>query len=458
MKSLPVFLLVALAACGADTPPLEVPQPVLDGLSTQTAAELTAARTDLLGRPDDAQLAGRYGMLLQAYRQDEAALTLYEYASSLDPESYRWAYYHAYMLESLGQPDAAIIAYRNASQIDSSYAPGQLRLAKLLLEHGQQTEARATFDAILDTQPGFSPAAIGLAQVMLSVGEDSGALTAFKKVLARDASNAKAHYGLAQIYRSRGEADTAAEHLRLFEQYRGVQPLSPDRLLSEIGVLNQSDRPSMQRARNSLSRGDVRGAINQFEEAIRRNPDNAGARVSLVGLYSAVNDFENAEKHYNDAMLLVPANVKLHFSYGFSQQRRGLHASAIEAFNDALTLNPDDADSLAYLGVSQLALGDRDAARASLRKAVAANPQQREGNARLGQMLLENGDAENAARYLTNATRRDDRYSITYLILVAEAWQKLDNVDEAGKARRRALGLAQKFGDDRAAELAETDQ
>lgn len=455
MKNLLSLVLLTLVACSGDIPPADVPQPVLEGLTADTAKELTSARDAVLLHPDDATRAGHYGMLLHAYRQEKIAAVMYERASQLAPEEYRWSYYHAYLLESLGDPDAAVTAYGEALRINLNYSPGHLRMANLLLSQGRESEARDQYLAILKTNPGFTPAAVGLGQAFIAMNNETAAQKVFDQVLLQDSTNAKAHYGLAQIQRSLGDTVAATEHLRLFEQFRSVQRLSPDRLLSEIGELNKSDRPSMQRARNSLSRGDVQGAIAHFEQAIERNPDNTGARVSLVGLYSAVNDFASAEKRYNEALPLVPDNAKLHFNFGFSQQRRGLHSAAIQIFGRALSLNPDDADSLAYLGVSQLTTGERDAALASFQRAVTLNPQQREGNARLGQVLLENGDAKNAVQYLTTATRRDDQYSITYLILLADALNKLNKAVEADKARQRALGLARRFNDARAETLAD---
>lgn len=458
MKNISMLILVGLVGCASDTPPLEIPSPVFDGLTTEAVSALTAARDAVAADPDDAGRAGHYGMLLQAYRQVDAAGKMYAHATALAPDEFRWAYYHAYVLETQGDPEAALAAYESAMRVNPNYAPGHLRRAQLLLVQGQQAQAREAFVTLLKQKPEFTEAAVGLGQTLMAIEDNDKAQMVFERVLVMDSNNAKAHYGLAQIKRTLGDTEAAAEHLRLFEQYRAVTRLSPDRLLSEIGELNRSDRPSMQRARNAVSRGDVQGAIGHFEEAIRRNPGNAGARVSLVGLYAAADDFVSAEKHYKGALELAPDNFKLHFSFGFSQQRRGLHAEAIEMFNRALSLNPDDADSHAYLGVSQLALGERDAALASLQKAVALNPQQREGNARLGQVLLENGDAEDAIQYLANATRRDDRYSITYLILLAEAWRQMENPDEAGKARQRALGLARRFNDERADALAEPDE
>ena len=447
-----------VVACSTAEPELPaIPEPVLDGLSAAVTRQLTGARDAALASPADPLRAGRYGMLLQAYQQDEAASDMYLRATTLAPGEFRWAYYRAYMLESLGEPEASIAAYRAALAINPGYPPAALRLANGLLSQGEHESARQSFASILEQNPESTPARVGLGQTLLASGDDSGAREVFEQVLARQESNAIAHYGLAQIMRTLGDTEAAAEHLRLFEQYRTMQPLSRDLLLSEIGGLNQSDQPSMQRARHSLSRGDVAGAIEHYEEAIRRNPGNTGARVTLVGLYSAINDFANAEKHYNGALPLVPEDVKLHFNYAFSQQRRGKHNAAIEIFGRALALNPDDADSLAYLGVSQLAIGERDAAVESLQRAVATNPQQREGNARLGHVLLENGDADQAVPYLEKATRRDDRYSITYLIVLADAWKQLGDAEAAAKARRRALGLARQFGDERADALADAE-
>jgi len=457
MKTLYPLVLLVLVACTGDAPLPSVPSPVLDGLPVEVAATLTAAHNAALEHPDNAGDAGRYGMLLQAYQQDGAAGQMYSRASALAPQDHRWNYYLAFMLESAGDSDAAIAAYQNAVRIDSSYMPGQLRLADLLLKLGREKEAGDIFMAILKSDPTFIPAGVGLGQALLAVGDEAAAGRVFERVLTTDTTNATAHYGMAQIQRSLGDADDAAEHLRLFEQYSKVTRLSPDRLLSEIGELNQSDRPSMQRARNSVSRGDAQGAIGHFEEAIRRNPANSSARVSLVGLYAAVGDYDNAEKYYNEALSLVPDNGKLHFSYAFSQQRRGNHEAAVEIFGRALALNPDDADAHAYLGVSQLALDDLDAALLSLGKAVAINPQQREGNARLGQLYLANGHAQDAIPLLEKATRRDDRYSITYLILLADAWQQSDNPDAAIEVRQRALALARQFGDERADALAQSD-
>lgn len=457
MKKLILSIALLIASCSSKTAMPDIPSPVLDDFSTEVAATVTAAHEAALEKPNDAQLVGRYGMLLQAYQQLDAAGELYLRATTLAPKEHRWNYYRAFVLESSGNADAALEAYRNAALLKPNYSAGQLRLANLLLQQGREEEAVNTFKVILENDPAFLPAGVGLGQALLSMGNETGARNVFEQVLKFDATNATAHYSLAKITRSSGDDQAAAEHLRLFEQYSKVQPLSRDLLLSEIGVLNQSDRPSMQRARNSLSRGDLKGAIGHFEEAIRRNPENIGARVSLVGMYAAANDFERAEEQYNKAVELAPSNGKLHFSYAFSQQRRGEHATAVEIFAHALTINPDDANAHAYLGVSQLALNEPEAALASLQKAVALDPQQREANARLGHLYLENGRAEDAIPHLNSATRRDDRYSITYLIHLADAMQQQGDPRQAAVARERALVLSHKFGDERGESLTEAN-
>lgn len=141
-----------------------------------------------------------------------------------------WAQIHlAEELRRAGQPFAASDAARRAIRIDPSLGRAHFELASALTATGETTAAISAYEEALRLTPGFAPAHLGLAALLQARGDAAGAI---------------AHY------RAASDAAPVASRLR-------------------IGLL-------------LAAQGDVSGAREALEEAVRRGPDDPDATRALA--------------------------------------------------------------------------------------------------------------------------------------------------------------------------------
>jgi cell division protease FtsH len=86
-------------------------------------------------------------------------------------------------------------------------------------------------------------------------------------------------------------------------------------------------------------------------------------------------ELDGAIEKFEAAIRLDPANSKAHFGRGRARMARGEHASAIEDFDEALRLTPDNAAALGLRAVARHARGDYDGAIADFDRVIPLAPQ-----------------------------------------------------------------------------------
>src|SRR3989442_83920 len=87
-------------------------------------------------KPNDAEAAGRLGVILQCYGKYEPAELCYRRARALAPRVMRWTYYLGNLEGWLGKNQEGIEYLREALETDGSYTPARVRLGQMLLEIG----------------------------------------------------------------------------------------------------------------------------------------------------------------------------------------------------------------------------------------------------------------------------------------------------------------------------------
>ena len=120
--------------------------------------------------------------------------------------------------------------------------------------------------------------------------------------------------------------------------------------------------------------GDSKGAIADYDSAIRLKPDyaiaynNRGAARSDLGQHFA------AIIDYDTAIRLKPDYATAHNNRGFSKGKRGQHFDAIADYDIAIHLNPDYAIAYNNRGVAKSALGQHFAAITDYDTAIRLKP------------------------------------------------------------------------------------
>jgi len=121
-------------------------------------------------------------------------------------------------------------------------------------------------------------------------------------------------------------------------------------------------------------KGDLPGAIDQFEQAVRLQPDDPTANNALGGMLLASGRTDDAIAHLNTALKARPDYFDAHYNLGNALAAKGDFAGALAQFRAAVRLNPRDAGAEANLGSALAEVGNLQEARLHFERALQIDP------------------------------------------------------------------------------------
>jgi Flp pilus assembly protein TadD len=165
----------------------------------------------------------------------------------------------------------AIDQLREGLRVATDHAQGWNNLGAALTAERRHGEAVAQFQHALRLQPDYPAARYNLANALAADGRLTEAAAAFRMVLAETPGDRTAREQLQAVLIRIGDAAASAGRLaEAADSYRelaGLEPGNAD-MRNNFGIV--------------LARtGDLTGAVQQFEAALRANPEHASARRNL---------------------------------------------------------------------------------------------------------------------------------------------------------------------------------
>jgi tetratricopeptide (TPR) repeat protein len=145
-------------------------------------------------------------------------------------------------------------------------------------------------------------------------------------------------------------------------------------------------------ARSEL--GDEKGAIIDYEQAIRINPNNAYAYLNRGVARYKIGDKKGAITDYEQAIRINPNDAYAHNNRGVAYSDLGDEKGAIIDYEQAIRINPNYASAYNNRGTSRYALGDEKGAIADLEKAIHLDPNYANAYANRGLFRLGLGDKQ----------------------------------------------------------------
>ncbi|MCF8481672.1 MAG: tetratricopeptide repeat protein [Rhodospirillum sp.] len=248
-------------------------------------AERQVARA-LVEAPDAAethQVAGR--VILAAGRMEEA-LAAFDRAVTLAPGDPAIRVDRAELLRALGRTDAALEDLSVAIALTPDDPPSCHNLGRLLMDLGRYPEAHSHLERARELLPDSLDVAVDLARCLRARNYPGAALPLLREAMARapdrpdladalgGATLAAAQAGLAPV--------TGA-----VESFRAALARWPDRVESWANL-----------SAALIEARDLSGAVAAADEALSRDPEDAGARVNRSFALCLSGDYERGLKDY----------------------------------------------------------------------------------------------------------------------------------------------------------------
>lgn len=139
-------------------------------------------------------------------------------------------------------------------------------------------------------------------------------------------------------------------------------------------------------------------------------PDDIQILNNLGIVLLELRRFEEAEVHFQQALVRSPNYFQAHNNIGIINMERGRFAEAVESYRQALALNPDFAEAHNNLGNCLKELGQLEEAETSYRQALACSANFAAAHNNLANVLMERGEVVEAEKSFEQALSLDPKY------------------------------------------------
>jgi tetratricopeptide (TPR) repeat protein len=249
------------------------------------------------------------GNILRSRNRPAEALTCYEHAIALAPDSVDTLYNLGNICQDLGRPERAIAFFERALRLKPDTVDLHNNLGTALQAAGRLDEAIACYGRALVLRPDALEALDNLASALLAQGLLDAARDCYERALSLRPRRIETHIGLGVVLRDQGRLDDAVAR---YELALALAPGHPE-------------------TRNNLG-------------------------VALVDLGRT----EEAIAHYEKALAVQPDRAELHNNLGLALQRQLRCAEAIECYGRALALKPNYAEAHFNRACALLLTGNLD--------------------------------------------------------------------------------------------------
>lgn len=364
----------------APTPPVF---PVLE--DAELVQALHQASDDVRRQPRSGSAWGKLGMVCQANKLDEEALSCYRVAEQWDAREFRWPYLQAFLLHRTDD-EAALEKLRRAAALAPEQLLVRVQLGEMLLAQGSASEAAVEFAAVLAMDAGNAYGKLGLARVAARQLQWLECQTQAWPLRFLPQVSRTAHLLLAEVLHRNGQREEAQAML---EQAQRLPP-DPERadpVVNQMAGFMAGMRARLFRADRLTKMGNVDAAIQLLQEGVKVQPSQDVAWLALGKTFA------------------LRANQQID-----EGARRGDYAAAVAALQRAAASAPAKAQPQFFLG---LAYWEQAAARPDnlgqatehLQRAVALDPGHYLALLYLGKCLGQQRQFPEAVRVLRQAHR-----------------------------------------------------
>ncbi len=159
---------------------------------------------------------------------------------------------------------------------------------------------------------------------------------------------------------------------------------------------------------------DLRGAITDFDRAIRLNPVYTYAYLYRGSAHGQLGAINKSISDYNFALDLRPNSTEALLNRGISYLIAQQFKNALSDFNKVISIEPKNADAWTHRGTALLFLGDTIKSIGSYSQAILLRPSQTEAFSRRGRLYFEKKKFTEALSDLNAAIDLDPNSSVNF--------------------------------------------
>jgi tetratricopeptide (TPR) repeat protein len=155
--------------------------------------------------------------------------------------------------------------------------------------------------------------------------------------------------------------------------------------------------------------GRLDEAIQEFDTALRFNPNYTKAHVNLANALAARSKLDKAQTHFEAALRLEPGSAEFHSAYAYLLERLGRPDAAGAEYEKAVRAGPKLGRILYNYGAFLDKQGKIDEAIEQYQRALQADPKLADAHSELATALFGKGDLAHAEAHYLEATRLDPK-------------------------------------------------
>lgn len=356
------------------------------GALDEAAAHLQAAIA-----ADPGNIAPRLALVRLALARDDLATArrVVDQAATSHPANPEVATLDGLLRFREGRSQAAVGAFRAAADRDPERAQRWLNLARAQAASGDLGGAQASLRRARSLAPRAPQVLLTAAQVELELGNLDAARGFARELQAAAPASAQGFGVEAEVSAREGDARDADRlfvsayerepafetAFRSFQARREAGFPEPAALLARwLQVRPEDVQARLLVAQTLQDEGSLAPALRQYEQALRRDPDNVVALNNAAWLLGETGEPARGLDYSRRAVAIAPELAPVLDTHGWLLVQSGRVAEGLEYLQRAVQRAPRAPDLRFHLGSAQAKAGQTQAARATLGRLLNEHP------------------------------------------------------------------------------------
>jgi tetratricopeptide (TPR) repeat protein len=237
-------------------------------------------------------------------------------------------------LEAAKHDDEAISAFQQATLLRPESVVGMNSLAELYANEGHAEEAVREFQQVLRLKPYWGPAHLGLGKALEAMGKTQEAKEQFEEALKNRMNNPASYNTLGKFSFARGWYGAAVTN---FTDSLRLYPADPETQVNLGLTLAKLGRRAEAEA--------------HFAEAVRLQPKFAEAHFCIGRELGQNGDAAGAAVQFAEAVRLKPDLIEARLNLGIALSNQHLNQQALDQFDEVLRRDSKNKVALTYVKI-----------------------------------------------------------------------------------------------------------